>query len=175
VLEPGETSPAVAEAVPQAVEANVPADAEEPAVDDGPAAPRSAGERSPRPRPAPAAPSKPPPSAPTAGAPGPAPAAAQPAPAPVPAEKPAEKAAGADPAALLGDARKAQLRRQYGEAYRLARQSYELDASADALKVMGAAACKLKDASKAKGVRDKLPASQREDLQAACAAEGVEL
>ncbi len=76
---------------------------------------------------------------------------------------------------MLADARKAQLSKNYADAYRLAKQSYAAGKSAEAAQLMGVAACKLGDASKAKSAYKKLSGSKKSALQTVCASAGIEL
>ena len=91
--------------------------------------------------------------------------------APAPAPAPAGKSASE----LLADARKAQLSGSYSKAYSLAKQSYAAAKSPDAAQVMGVAACKMGDASKAKSAYSKLSGSKKSALQSICAKSGIEL
>jgi hypothetical protein len=91
-----------------------------------------------------------------------------------PAEKPAPKPAK-DPEELIAQARQAQLAKNYGEAYRLAAEAYSIGKSAQALQLMGVAACKLGDAGKAAAAHKKMSADKKTALESVCEKEGVKL
>jgi pSer/pThr/pTyr-binding forkhead associated (FHA) protein len=80
-----------------------------------------------------------------------------------------------DPSALLSDARKASLSGDHKAAYKLAKESYAIDKSADALQQMGVSACKMGDEKKARFVYDKLSGSKKTAIEKLCASSGVVL
>jgi hypothetical protein len=77
--------------------------------------------------------------------------------------------------ALLADARKAQLAGRYSSAYSLANRAYGTKASQEAAQVMGVAACKMGDASKAKKALSKLSGGKKSALKSVCAGAGINL
>lgn len=106
----------------------------------------------------------------------------EPAVAPTPTKKKKRKkkaVAPAEPTAsaseLLSDARKAQLAGSYKTAYSLAKKSHAAGGGADAAQVMGVAACKMGDASKAKSAYSKLSGSKKSALKGVCAKAGIDL
>lgn len=79
-----------------------------------------------------------------------------------------------DSAALLQEARDKQYK-EPATAYRLAKQSYGSKPSSDALWVMGPAACRLKDKSKAQWVLKRLKGADKAKLQSICAQKGLDI
>ncbi len=61
------------------------------------------------------------------------------------------------------------------EGYRLAKESYELEPTPDALWVMGPAACRMKDRAKAQWVHERLAEKDRPKLVDLCKNKGVDL
>lgn len=102
-------------------------------------------------------------------APKPAPPKTNPKPPPPPVDT------GPSAAELLKQAQKAQLTKNYREAYNLARESNKKNPSQDALKVMGVAGCNLGDKSKAKNAHRKLRGSAKTDVEKLCGFKGIEL
>lgn len=89
-------------------------------------------------------------------------------------EKP--EAPKGDPAQLLEDARKANLAGNATQAYELAKKSYEIDRNVNALALMGASACKMGDATKAKSSFKKLSDENRKkQMIMVCAERGITL
>lgn len=76
---------------------------------------------------------------------------------------------------LLADARSAQIGKNYSKAYKLAKQSYSASPSQAAAQLMGVAACKMGDASKAKSAYAKLSGSKKSALKNVCASAGIDL
>jgi hypothetical protein len=118
-----------------------------------------------------------PPRAPESGedptpAPSPAP---EPAPTKPPPTKPSKAAKREKAKELLGEARKASMRGEYGKAWRLASESYSLSRKVAALQVMGVAACKMGDSAKANKAYRKLPEAKRGSLASVCASNGITL
>ncbi|MCA9708310.1 MAG: hypothetical protein KDK70_20840, partial [Myxococcales bacterium] len=86
----------------------------------------------------------------------------------------APKAPEGDPEELLADARQKQYK-EPANAYKLARQSYTIKPSSAALWVMGPAACRLKDKSKATWVLKRLKGADKTKLKDICANKGLEI
>lgn len=81
-----------------------------------------------------------------------------------------------DPVQLLEDARKANLAGNATQAYDLAKKSYEIDKTSNALALMGASACKMGDQAKAKSAFKKLTDPNRQKQMASvCAERGIVL
>lgn len=80
-----------------------------------------------------------------------------------------------DPKELLEKARKASVDGNSAQAYKLAKESYAIEKSAEALKMMGVSACKMGDAAKAQSVYNKVDASTKKALTIVCGQKGVEL
>ncbi|HEY8378653.1 MAG TPA: FHA domain-containing protein [Nannocystis sp.] len=81
-----------------------------------------------------------------------------------------------DPVQLLEEARKANLAGNATQAYDLAKKSYEIDKSPNALALMGASACKMGDQAKAKAVFKKLTDPNRQkQMISVCADRGIML
>jgi len=76
---------------------------------------------------------------------------------------------------LLKQAQTAQLKKNYREAYNLAKESNKKSPSQGALKVMGVAACNLGDKSKAKSAHRKLRGGPKTDVEKLCGFKGIEL
>jgi pSer/pThr/pTyr-binding forkhead associated (FHA) protein len=92
-------------------------------------------------------------------------------PKPKPKPKPVEPTG--DPVQLLADARQAAFSNP-GASYRLAKQSYGIKATSDALWVMGHAACRLKDPDKANWVYKRMKGADKTKLKDTCAQKGFE-
>lgn len=90
-----------------------------------------------------------------------------------PVDKPA--APQGDPKELLDRARKASVDGNSAQAYKLAKESYAIEKSAEALKMMGVSACKMGDAAKAQAAYNKVDASTKKALTIVCGQKGVEL
>jgi outer membrane biosynthesis protein TonB len=82
---------------------------------------------------------------------------------------------GVDPKQLLKEARKAALMGNATQAYNLAKQAYDVNRSQAALEVMGVAACKMGDASKAKAAYSRLGSARRDKLAKVCSGRGITL
>ncbi|WP_434421305.1 FHA domain-containing protein [Nannocystis pusilla] len=81
-----------------------------------------------------------------------------------------------DPVQLLEDARKANLAGNATQAYDLAKKSYEIDKTSNALALMGASACKMGDQAKAKSAFKKLTDPNRQkQMTSVCAERGIVL
>ncbi|MCY1067636.1 FHA domain-containing protein [Nannocystis sp. RBIL2] len=81
-----------------------------------------------------------------------------------------------DPVQLLEDARKANLAGNATQAYDLAKKSYEIDKTSNALALMGASACKMGDQAKAKSAFKKLTDPNRQkQMVSVCAERGIVL
>lgn len=78
-----------------------------------------------------------------------------------------------DPVAALNEARQEQYKNP-PKAYSLAKQSYTVKPTSDALWVMGGAACRMKDASKANWVYKRLKGADKTKLKDICAQKGFE-
>ncbi|MCX4247991.1 FHA domain-containing protein [Paraliomyxa miuraensis] len=89
-------------------------------------------------------------------------------------KQPSEPKPTVDAAAALQEARDKQFT-DPSAAYRLAKQSYGAKPSSDALWVMGPAACRLKDKSKAQWVLKRLKGADKTKLQDICAQKGLEI
>lgn len=95
-------------------------------------------------------------------------------PPPTKAEKP--PVPKGDPVQLLEDARKANLAGNATQAYDLAKKSYEIDKTSNALALMGASACKMGDQAKAKSAFKKLTDPNRQkQMVSVCAERGIVL
>jgi pSer/pThr/pTyr-binding forkhead associated (FHA) protein len=92
---------------------------------------------------------------------------------PKPKPKQPSEPAG-DPVQLLADARQAAFTNP-GNAFRLAKQSYTIKPTGDALWVMGPAACRLKDLAKVNWVLKRLKGADKTKLRDICAQKGFEL
>jgi hypothetical protein len=126
------------------------------------------------------------PPAPSSGKSGPRPrgktSKASPGPSPKPTEKtsssptkPAAKPAAASASDLLAQARKANAAGDAGRAYSLASQAHAKGAGSPAAEVMVLAACKQRNASKAKTALSKVRLLARRDLKQRCKSLGVDL
>ena len=98
-----------------------------------------------------------------------------PTPAPPPPAKTEPPAPPKDPAKLLQEARMAQIKGDAARAYRLASEANAIKPSLAARKLMGAAACKMGDAGKAKKAYAKLSGGARDDMAKLCKARGIDL
>ena len=94
---------------------------------------------------------------------------------PPPPPPPPPKDPPKDPADLLRQARMAQMQGDAAKAYRLAAEANRIKPSKAALRVMGAAACKMGDASKARSVYRKLSGAAKADMAKLCASRGITL
>jgi hypothetical protein len=79
------------------------------------------------------------------------------------------------PDQALAEARKASLQGNNAKAYSLAKDAYDQNQSGDALNLMGVAACKMGNATKAKAAHRKMTASDKSKLEKLCTSVGVEL
>ncbi|MCA9687855.1 MAG: hypothetical protein KC457_37200, partial [Myxococcales bacterium] len=77
------------------------------------------------------------------------------------------------PEQILADARKASAQGNNAKAYKLAKSSYNQSKSADALNLMGVAACKMKDADKARAAHQKMKSEAKPILEKLCKRLGV--
>ena len=88
--------------------------------------------------------------------------------------KPKPPESTVDPVAALNEARQEQYKNP-SKAYSLAKQSYAAKPTSDALWVMGGAACRLKDASKANWVLKRLKGADKTKLKDICTQKGFPL
>jgi hypothetical protein len=93
-------------------------------------------------------------------------------PAPAPKPPPAPAAPPVDVAQLLADAKKVSFSNP-SQAYELASKAYQANKSQEAAGMMASAACRMKDAAKAKKAIAKLKGGRRDDAVKMCADKGI--
>jgi predicted component of type VI protein secretion system len=101
----------------------------------------------------------------------------EPTPQPTPVEKPQPKPSKPKlpPDQALAEARKASLSGDNKKAYSLAKDAYDQNQSGDALNLMGVAACKMGNETKAKAAHKKMTAKDKAMLEKLCGSLGIEL